>query len=72
MEPMQPLQVPWLEEFLRSPHPHAEILKIDVKKAEKLDGVKAIVTCDDLPDQTGGDAGLAAILENCMARGRAL
>ena len=57
---------------LRSPHPHAEILKIDVKKAEKLDGVKAIVTCDDLPDQTNGDAGLAAILENCMARGRAL
>ena len=24
---------------LRSPHPHAEILKIVVKKAEKLDGV---------------------------------
>ena len=57
---------------LRSPHPHADIMKIDVKKAEKLDGVKAIVTCDDLPDQTNGDAGLAAILENCMARGRAL
>lgn len=57
---------------LRSPHPHAKILKIDTAKAEKLQGVKAIITCTDLPDLTNGDQGMAHILENCMARGRAL
>jgi len=30
--------------ILRSPHPHARILKIDTSKAEKLLGVKAIIT----------------------------
>jgi len=58
--------------ILRSPHPHAQIVKINTKKAEKLPGVKSIVTCDDMPNLTGGDQGLADILENCMARGRAL
>ena len=33
--------------ILRSPHPHARILKIDTSKAEKLIGVKAIVTGKD-------------------------
>ncbi len=32
---------------LRSPHPHAKILKIDTSKAEKLIGVKAVVTHKD-------------------------
>jgi 4-hydroxybenzoyl-CoA reductase alpha subunit len=32
---------------LRSPHPHAKILKIDTSKAEKMIGVKAVVTGKD-------------------------
>jgi CO/xanthine dehydrogenase Mo-binding subunit len=58
--------------FLRSPHAHARIVKISTSRAEKLSGVKAIITSDDLPDLSNGDAATAAILENCMARGRAL
>ena len=57
---------------LRSPHPHAKILKINTAKAEKLPGVKAVITSADLPDLTNGDQGMAHILENCMARGQAL
>jgi len=30
--------------ILRSPHPHARILRIDTTKAEKLPGVKAVIT----------------------------
>ena len=33
--------------ILRSPHPHARILSIDTSKAEKLIGVKAVVTGKD-------------------------
>ena len=33
--------------ILRSPHAHAKILRIDTSKAEKLPGVKAIVTGKD-------------------------
>jgi CO/xanthine dehydrogenase Mo-binding subunit len=33
--------------ILRSPHPHARILSIDVSRALKLPGVKAVVTADD-------------------------
>ncbi len=58
--------------FLRSPHAHARIVKISTSRAEKLSGVKAIITCDDLPDLTNGDSAARDILENCMARGRAL
>ena len=32
----------------RSPHPHAKILNIDTRKAERLPGVKAVVTGKDL------------------------
>jgi CO/xanthine dehydrogenase Mo-binding subunit len=53
---------------LRSPHAHAKIKKIDISKAEKLPGVKAIVTSADLPDLTNGDRSMRDILENCMAR----
>lgn len=35
---------------LRSPHPHARLLSIDVSQALALPGVKAVVTRDDLPD----------------------
>ena len=58
--------------ILRSPHAHAKINKIDTKRAEKLKGVKAIITSADLPDLTNGDRAMLDILENCMARDRAL
>lgn len=34
---------------LRSPHPHARILHIDITEAQALKGVKAIVTAADVP-----------------------
>ena len=46
---------------LRSPHPHAQIVKINTAKAEKLTGVKAVITSEDLPDLTNGDQGLSLI-----------
>src|SRR5262245_42232527 len=58
--------------ILRSPHAHARIKKIDTSKAEKLDGVKAVITSADLPDLTKGDRAQLDTLENCMARDRAL
>ena len=57
---------------LRSPHAHAKINSIDTSKAEALKGVKAVVTAADFPDLTNGDAGLFAILDNCMAREKAM
>ncbi len=33
---------------LRSPHPHARILRIDTSKAEAHPGVKAVVTAQDI------------------------
>ncbi len=56
--------------ILRSPHAHAKIKKIDTSKAEKLAGVKAVLTAADLPDLTNGDQGMFDILDNCMARTR--
>ena len=35
--------------LLRSPHPHAEILKIDTSEAWKVPGVRSIITADDTP-----------------------
>ncbi len=35
---------------LRSPHAHAKILAIDTSAAERLPGVKAVVTRDDFPE----------------------
>jgi len=54
---------------LRSPHPHARIRAIDTSKAMALAGVKAVVTRDDFEE---GDAGLADVLRNVMAREKAL
>ena len=34
---------------LRSPHPHARIIRIDTSKAEQLPGVKHVLTGQDLP-----------------------
>ncbi|MBX3567067.1 MAG: xanthine dehydrogenase family protein molybdopterin-binding subunit [Rhizobiaceae bacterium] len=53
---------------LRSPHAHAAIRSIDASAAEKLPGVKAVITAADLPDLTDGDAAMFDILDNCMAR----
>ena len=36
--------------LLRSPHPHARIRSIDTSKAEKLPGVKAVITAKDIVD----------------------
>ena len=58
--------------ILRSPHAHAKIRKIDTSKAEKLAGVKAVITSADLPDLTNGDSAMYDILDNCMAREKAL
>jgi 4-hydroxybenzoyl-CoA reductase alpha subunit len=35
--------------MLRSPHPHARIVKIDTSRAEALDGVHAVITGKDVP-----------------------
>jgi len=39
---------------LRSPYPHARISGIDISKAEKLRGVRAVVTGRDAPDKRNG------------------
>jgi CO/xanthine dehydrogenase Mo-binding subunit len=36
---------------LRSPHAHAVVKSIDTSKAEALNGVKAVITAKDFPDQ---------------------
>ena len=60
---------------LRSPHPHARIRSIDTKKAEALQGVKAVVTGADFPTledlmmKMGESIGNAPDLsQNCMAK----
>ena len=40
--------------ILRSPHPHAKILNIDTTLAEKLEGVKAVITEKDCPNNKFG------------------
>lgn len=40
--------------FCRSPLPHARILNIDTSQAEKLPGVKAVITSKDVPGQKIG------------------
>ncbi|MFQ5852053.1 MAG: xanthine dehydrogenase family protein molybdopterin-binding subunit [Candidatus Binatia bacterium] len=35
---------------LRSPYPHARIVRIDTRRAEALPGVKAVITARDVPD----------------------
>ena len=39
---------------LRSPLPHANIKNIDTSKAKRLDGVKAVLTYQDVPEWKGG------------------
>ena len=40
--------------ILRSPHAHANIKSIDISAAEKLPGVKAVITRDDFPEIKAG------------------
>src|SRR2546421_2526351 len=39
--------------LVRSPHPHARILSIDVRRALELQGVLAVITGEDLPHKFG-------------------
>ena len=36
--------------IVRSPHAHARIQQIDVSRARKVEGVRAVITAEDLPD----------------------
>lgn len=64
---------------LRSPHAHARILSIDTSQAEKLSGVRAVITSADLPSlqdkiaELGeGVINLRYQSNNCLAREKAL
>src|SRR5262249_11570446 len=57
--------------ILRSPHPHAIIKSIDTSAAEKLPGVKAVVTRADFPECKAGTPG-GDMSRNAMAREKAL
>lgn len=48
---IQDLKIPGMlyGKILYSPHPHARILNIDTSKAEKLSGVKAVLTGYNIP-----------------------
>src|SRR5437667_4657893 len=43
------ISLPWMliGKILRSPYPHAKILRIDTSRAVKLRGVRAVVTAED-------------------------
>jgi CO/xanthine dehydrogenase Mo-binding subunit len=57
--------------ILRSPHAHAIIRSIDISAAERLAGVKAVVTRDDFPEIKAGTPG-GDMTRNAMAREKAL
>ena len=57
--------------ILRSPHAHAIIKSIDISAAERLPGVKAVVTRDDFPEIKAGTPG-GDMTRNAMAREKAL
>ena len=56
--------------ILRSPHPHAGIRGIDTARAEALSGVAAVITADDLPDETYLHLGEPFQDRAALARGR--
>jgi xanthine dehydrogenase YagR molybdenum-binding subunit len=43
--------------LLRSPHAHARVLKIDVTAAQRMSGVKAVISITDKPAQDASGAG---------------
>ncbi len=61
---------------LRSPHAHARIVRIDTSQALALDGVKAVVTSEDLPEIEAGSGGgpvdFRDLSRNVMARDKVL
>lgn len=64
---------------LRSPHAHARILAIDTSKAEKLPGVRAVVTSKDFPHIANEEAFVGEgpmnfrdLSRNCLAWDKAL
>jgi CO/xanthine dehydrogenase Mo-binding subunit len=64
---------------LRSPHAHARIKSINTSKAEALPGVRAVVTCKDLPPAPDkianlgeGAVNLKFLSNNVMAQEKAL
>jgi CO/xanthine dehydrogenase Mo-binding subunit len=63
----------------RSPYPHARIVSIDTSKAEKLAGVKAVITAADFPEIPSEEAFVGEgpmnfrdLSRNCMARDKVL
>jgi 4-hydroxybenzoyl-CoA reductase alpha subunit len=40
-----------IAKILRSPHPHARIVSIDTSAAKRLQGVRAVITAQDVPDK---------------------
>jgi CO/xanthine dehydrogenase Mo-binding subunit len=63
----------------RSPHAHARIVRIDTSAAEKLAGVKAIVTSADFDSGAAGEVeageghtAVKEVADNCLASGKAL
>jgi CO/xanthine dehydrogenase Mo-binding subunit len=64
---------------LRSPHAHARILSIDSRRAQAFPGVRAVLTCADIPEPVSkiqglgeGSADLLYQSANVLARGKAL
>jgi len=64
---------------LRSPHAHARIISIDASKAEKLPGVRAVVTSKDFPHIASEEAFVGEgpmnfrdLSRNCLAWDKAL
>src|SRR3989442_3447091 len=51
---------------LRSPHPHARIVSIDISKAEALPGVNAVITRDDFGDQSSELISAGELVIDCQ------
>ena len=58
--------------ILRSPHPHARIKSINFDEALKIDGVLAVVTSKDLPDNPDGISSIAYGRGNILAKDKVL
>ena len=58
--------------ILRSPHPHARIKSINYDEALKIEGVLAVVTSKDLPDNPDGTSSIAYGRGNILAKDKVL
>jgi xanthine dehydrogenase molybdenum-binding subunit len=52
-----------MAKVLRSPYPHAKIIKVDTSKAKRLRGVEAVITIDDVPNKVFNCAMSNAVIE---------